>query len=135
MHWITEYIGLPWRDCAYSPAAYCCYGLARAVLPRHYGIDPEHLPLTTLRHDQHQAIQVLSREMILRHWQPIDAIEDGCGVMLRTKKTFHHIGIGVKRDGQLRILHASVGSGVSLDKPAQLLRLGWKEIKYYRYGR
>jgi hypothetical protein len=113
MHWTSAYIGRPWELGAEGPAAFDCWGLARAVQRDHYARELPQLRVATERlkegDEQLRVLLDLMRHTgwrLLPDWQ---TMEDG-DLLRMAAPMGPHIGIAVRLPRQaVTVLHCVGG--------------------------
>jgi len=127
---INDLIGKPFSDDpehAYGPDAYSCYGLLWEVY-RRFGIDipKTNISVTACRQASNQEIL----EHAARYWEPIEAPEVPCGVLIRSVHPDYanHIGIYI---GSGKMLHVTMNHNVEISR---IEAYRHKILGFYRYA-
>jgi cell wall-associated NlpC family hydrolase len=128
MSWLRDYIGKPWRADAEGPEAYDCKGLVRAVQTRVWGRD-----VPALLHPARLATWAAVRASAEHDgWRPVqDKPAEGDIVVLRGKDG-PHVGVFVRAQRRLQVLHAHGGGAVRLNLLADLLVGGYSRPEVWR---
>lgn len=115
---VADYIGLPWCAYATGPDAFDCHGIVWHGLHAYYGVDmSRYREVITDDHDGIHA--AISAEKKTGNWVPLEQPQDGCVVLMGSRRRLHHIGLWVDVNGG-RCLHSRPGAGVALDRLSQL---------------
>ena len=130
IHWSTKLLGLPWVPGGRTEKEMDCWGLLMRVYKEQLGISlPEHKNI--------DATRVLEYSGAIRKgmedWELLEKPEHLCGVALSRSKKIHHVGVYLENDGGL-ILHCHEESGVIIQTPREMAKLGWRKIEYYGYS-
>lgn len=129
-HWVNNYIGRPWGKGAQGPDAYDCYGLARDVMLRHYGVSlpPIDEDCTSLL----KMVRALSNHPGWSLFEEVDTPRGGDLVKMIKYAHPDHVGVWVDIEGG-GVLHAMRGHGVVFDTPILLNAVGWVRLGYFRF--
>lgn len=126
---INDLIGKPFEDDpdrAYGPHGYSCYGLIWEVYRRH-GIDiPKvNISVTACKQASDREIQ----DRAAREWEPIEAPEVPCGVLIQSVHPDYanHIGVYI---GKGKMVHVTMNHNVEVSRIEDYKR---KILGYYRY--
>ena len=61
------------------------------------------------------------------------AVKDGDCVLLSGTQSFSHIGVILKVNGSVGVIHCLKGSGVVFEEYSKLFQMGWRQRKLYRW--
>lgn len=131
MHWINNYVGLPWVAYARGPDAYDCWGLVLNVLSEQFNIDlPQYLSVKTDdAHGMTQALKSgLDRNLARPVIQPAHGSIACCFIIVNGKELMRHVGVYLDIDGG-GILHSYEKHTCAFDPPKKLQRL-FTRIEY-----
>ena len=128
-HWATPLIGKPWAYGAHGPDEFDCWGFVRYVQKHHYGIE---LP-SVIVPDSWLAV----RNLIAQHsehdnWVKVLNGLDGDIVMMARNKVPVHVGVAIKVNNSIGVLHCFEPSGVVFQQLPALRISGWGHVTYYR---
>lgn len=130
MHWASQYIGRPWVSGGQGPEAFDCWGFVRFVLMAHYNI---HVPELNIPESQHEASKLMLTSSELNNWTSDDDMSDGCIVMMARRTIPLHIGLCVKANNTVGVLHCAEPAGVLFQTLHGLRAAGFGRLTYYRY--
>jgi cell wall-associated NlpC family hydrolase len=128
-HWATQYIGLSWEYGGQGPEAYDCWNFVRKIQRDHFGVE---VPIIVIE-DQRQASHEMQANSELDNWQSVDVPQEGDIVMMARAKIPAHIGVCVRANNQIGVLHCIQKSGVVFTAMSMLSSNGWGSLKYYRH--
>jgi cell wall-associated NlpC family hydrolase len=128
-HWATPLIGKPWRYGAQGPDAFDCWGFVRHVQATHYGVP---LPEVEVPSTWPAVRELLEHHSEHRNWVKVDAPEDGDIVMMARSKIPVHVGIALRANAVIGVLHCMQPSGVVFHRLPDLRIGGWGGLSYYR---
>jgi cell wall-associated NlpC family hydrolase len=127
MHWIVQYINIPYVIGGRDRTGLDCWGLVWLVYREQFGIELPEMPgimqESTLR---------ICREMEAHRsdWLPLEATQDGCLVVMSQRRHPHHVGIWTEADGGL-IVHACPGMAVVAETKRRLQLKGFRHIHFH----
>lgn len=127
-HWAIDYVGLPWAFGAQGPEAYDCWNFVREVQKTHYGLE---LPTVEYTLDWRVAGRELEANAERDNWVQIDKPADGCVALMARSKLPVHIGVVIKANGRLGVLHCLQGAGVVFHLLTSLPGAGWGRLTYF----
>ena len=125
MHWVNDYIGLPWVAYARGPYEFDCWGLVLDVLSKQFRIDlPQYL---TVKTDDPQGMTKamlcgLQQNLAEPVKQPAHGAIACCYIVVNGKELLRHVGIYLDIDGG-GILHSYEKHACAFDHPKKLNRL------------
>jgi cell wall-associated NlpC family hydrolase len=121
-HWISSYLGLPFKPGGRGPDFYDCWGVLRLVYTREFGIDLPEFPYLTPNNFQEQ--------IAAEDWLPAPVPFDGAAVRMgTTPEHMDHVGIFVSGN----VLHSFNGRA-SVAEPLPRLRFrGYTNVQFYRH--
>ena len=131
MHWVNNYIGLPWVAYARGPDTFDCWGLVLDVLNKHFQIDlPQYL---TVKTDDPQGmteamLSGLNANLAEPVEQPVHGAIACCYIVVNGKELVRHVGIYLDIDGG-GILHSYEKHACAFDHFKKLNRL-FHRIEY-----
>ena len=133
MAWYEEYIGRPWGAVPDPPRSFTCGELVRHIMRERHGIHmPEILANAAVLRECLRDIRNPARYGL----HPLPAGERpreyDAAYLVRVSRE-DHVGLGVETGEGLMILHCQPGAGVTLDRPAELLGMGYRRIDWYRH--
>ena len=131
MHWAANYIGVPWEFGGRSIEGFDCWGLFQHIQRERYSIEVSEIELTG--YNFHNVVREFDKNEELKSWTEIGVPEDGDGVLLRMAKYPNHVGILIKDEETVGVLHTVEKSGVIFSSYQNLERAGWKVARYYRH--
>jgi len=130
-HWATAYVGKPYRHGATGPEAYDCWGLLWHVYLHQFGIE---LPLMPGISEASAACIIREIDSAAREqWAERQHPKEGYAVAMSQRTAFHHVGVCVRVNGGLSILHAMDGEQVFVESLRRLKLRGIKRIAYFRH--
>lgn len=104
-HWAAELIGKPWRSRASGPHAFDCWGLVRHVLRLRHGLEVPDV-LGGLSDAAIDVASAIKRHAQAGGWHRMpEPMADGDVVLMQGPRG-RHVGIAVRADGRLHVLHA-----------------------------
>lgn len=129
--WIDGYLGAPFRELAYGPAAFDCYGLVWHVLKHQAGIE-----LPRFDDIEYQAArinaEIQQQAGKVDDWQTVEGKPAEFDVVvLRRAGESHHVGVWLDVDGG-KVLHAT-RTGVLVTSLAALYRMNYKHYTVHRW--
>ncbi|MEO0797253.1 MAG: NlpC/P60 family protein [Verrucomicrobiota bacterium] len=128
MHWTTPLLTKPWKEHAFGPDEFDCWGLVHFAYRTQKGIDlPQYLE-TSSRAFREQGID----DSDYPQWLPIAEPEDFALVGMGMGKRIAHVGLHLHIDGGL-VLHCPESTGVVIQSVASLKKHGWRTIRFYRW--
>lgn len=130
-HWITRYLGTPYKEGGRDISGLDCWGLIRLVYHEILGISLPLLPGYTSDN-----LLSLTREIAAQidgHWDEVIKPKEFDAVAMGIGDTPHHVGLWTAADGG-RIIHTFKGRAVAAETVRQLRVQGMKYIKFYHYG-
>ena len=131
MHWVNDYIGLPWVAYARGPDKFDCWGLVLDVLSKQFQIDlPQYL---TVKTDDPQGmtesmLMALQQDLVESVNQPNHGAIACCYIVVNGQELMRHVGIYLDIDGG-GILHSYEKHTCAFDSPKKLHRL-FHRIEY-----
>jgi cell wall-associated NlpC family hydrolase len=128
-HWASDYIGGSWKFGATGPDAYDCWGFVRTVQRERYGI---HMPAVEVPATWRAANELINSHDERIHWQKVDQPKDGDLVLMARSRRPVHIGVVIRADGRLGVLHCIQPSGVVFSSMLSLPSVGWGSLTFYR---
>lgn len=137
-HWATALIGKPWRLRAEGPDEFDCWGLVRWIMLNQYGIQMPEVDID-VRDTRPEQWRML-RELVQRSgWFTVEYPAQGDVVLMRCTRE-PHVGVMVRADGKLGVLHAhglvvdGVHTGsVKFDVIDSLKRIGYGHFEFWRH--
>lgn len=136
MHWALPLIGKPWVKGATGPNSYDCWGLVCQVQRQQRGIEMKPLAVGQMLSPEHR--KNLYEQVRHSHWYAQEGGTEPAefDILLTLTKGQPHVGVLIKVDGQIRVLHA-VGTeespGAVIHSSLQELREGWGRYDLWRY--
>lgn len=125
LHWAMEYLGKPYVEGADGPDNYDCWGLVRDVCAKRIDC---HMPLLNIgRNDNREAITDA-----IKGWKKVDPPYQEYDVLLMRNKLGRHIGICIKANNRIMMLHAEVPQ-VQISEVSERGLYGYSEIQGWRY--
>ena len=131
MHWVNDYIGLPWVAYARGPYEFDCWGLVLDVLSTQFQIDlPQYLAVKT---DDPRAMtdamfSSLQQSLVEPVTQPTHGAIACYYILVDGDELLRHVGIYLDIDGG-GILHSHEKHSCAFDHPKKLNRL-FHRIEY-----
>lgn len=136
MHWVSQYIGLPYMHGGRDRAGVDCWGLVWLIYREQFSID---LPILAGMIESN-LLEVCRVIEIYKHdWTQLDKPVDGCLVTLSQTKHPHHVGIWADADGG-KLVHAcrfteTEGRNEVVAETVKTLKLkGFRNFTYLAYG-
>lgn len=130
-HWATQYIGKAWVRGAQGPDTFDCWGFVRYILSRHFNIS---VPELDIPDSQHEASKLMLNSPELQNWTQVQYMAEGYVVMMARRKVPLHIGLCIRANGQLGILHCAEPAGVLFQSLHGLQAAGFGRLTYYRHS-
>lgn len=131
MHWATELIGKPWVFGAKGPDAFDCWGLARYVQSRQYGIEMAELGYGYT--DWRASAIAVEKTEERQHWRIIKEPTEGDLILMARNKLPVHIGIWIRANREWGALHCIEGVGVTFNRAGILSVMGWGGMQFFRH--
>lgn len=128
---INSLIGKPYKDNAYGPDEFDCWGLACFVQEKLFNRQLPHV--TSSRGNLTEIIYKIRNHPERNRWKLVEEPVHGCLVELSHSKHPHHIGVWLDIDGG-GILHCQFGTGVSFDPSIILTSVGWRKVEFYDWN-
>ncbi len=136
-HWAAPYVGKPWVRGAQGPEAWDCWGLVRHVQDTVYGRQMPALQIAAA--PTAEQLEVLRDLMTSGPWHRVTDPAQG-DVMLMTGTLGPHVGVVVRADRRLKVLHADgyrddkgVDHGAVVVTPIERLHeLGYGRLQAWR---
>ena len=126
LHWALGYLGKPYLEGSNGPDNFDCWGLVRDVCAKR--IDCQ-MPLLNIgRHDNYSAVSEA-----IKGWVKVDPPYQEYDVLTMRGIFGRHVGICVKANGRVMMLHAEVPQ-VQIAEVEKLSILGYKDVQGWRYG-
>lgn len=130
-HWATDFLGKTWEAGARGPETFDCFGLLSEVYRIYFG---EILPTYPINPNDVIGIsRIISTESKGGDWFQVKEPKEFDAVGMGKKNSIHHVGIWTSADGG-KIVHASDGKSVMVQSTAELTRLGFGRIEFYRHA-
>tara|TARA_R110000737_G_scaffold344195_1_gene371077 strand:- start:350 stop:757 length:408 start_codon:yes stop_codon:yes gene_type:complete len=130
-HWATDFLGKSWEAGARGPETFDCFGLLSEVYRIYFC---EILPVYPFNP---QDVVGISRTILTESrgndWTAVNKPQEFDAVGMGKKNSIHHVGIWTNADGG-KIVHASDGKSVMIQSIAELTRLGFGRIEFYRHA-
>jgi hypothetical protein len=101
----------------------------RFVLREHYSID---VPEIEIPESQHEASKLMRTSPELNRWIQVPDMVDGQIIMMARRNVPLHIGLSVKANGYLGILHCAEPAGVIYQTIHGLQASGFGRLTHYR---
>lgn len=129
-HWALEYIGIPWKFGAAGPECFDCWNFICFIQKKHFNIDTVELAYSD---DIRLNSRLLRESNEHENWIKVtEPIEGDLIIMARNKEPMH-IGIMIKANGYLGVLHCLNHSGVIFQKLQNLPSSGWGSMQFFRH--
>ena len=131
MHWINNYVGLPWVAYARGPEAFDCWGLVLDVLSKHFDIElPQYLGVFTddavgMTHAMKSGLEL---NLAFPVTEPVHGCIACCYLLINGESLLRHVGIYLDIDGG-GILNSFEKHQCSFDHPKKMARL-FSRIEY-----
>lgn len=130
-HWAAPLIGRPYQADANGPDAFNCWGLVRWVFEHVHGIE---MPLIAVDDSQANNVAAIKRAATVSGWRPTDATTPAENdIVLMTGLEGRHVGVIVKANGSLFLLHSLERVGVCLQPLHELGRAGFRSFEFWRH--
>lgn len=130
LHWAAALIGKPYKRGAMGPDAYDCWGLVRWVFAQRYGIL---MPVVNVGDDTLDNVAAIKRASEVSGWQPVaDPTAADGDIVLMHGPEGRHVGVMVRADGLLRLLHCIDGAGVCYQPLADVQLAGFSGFVFWR---
>ncbi len=131
-HWAIGLIGLPYARGEAGPLAFDCWGLVRWVFEHVHGVP---LPVIAVDDDSANNAAAIRQAAEVSGWRPSDACQPAENdIVLMSGPDGRHIGVIVRANGGLFLLHCLEGPGVCLQPVPDLARSGFRDFTYWRRG-
>jgi cell wall-associated NlpC family hydrolase len=130
-HWIEKYLGVRWKTGGRSLAGADCWGLLRCIYESEFGIKLNEHPVPAGALANY--VKVTEHELGSGDWNETDAPADGDVVAMGKDKHFSHVGVLIRSEAGLCLLHTRHAASSHLVPLARLLEEGWDNIKFYRH--
>lgn len=126
LHWAYQYLGKPYVENTDGPDSFDCWGLVRDVCAKR--IDCE-MPLLNIgRNDNYEAVS-----KAIAGWAKVESPYEEYDVLTMKNAFGRHIGICIKANGKVVMLHAEVPQ-VQLMELNRLGQFGYKDVQGWRYS-
>lgn len=132
-HWAAPLIGLPYRRGACGPDEFFCWGLVRWVFENIHGIQMPMVAIGQVEDGTSDNVAAIKRAARVSGWRPSHTKcpeEDDIVIMTSIDGT--HVGVMVRANGGLFLLHALEGVGVCLQSLPDLALLGFRDFNFWR---
>jgi cell wall-associated NlpC family hydrolase len=129
-HWAAPLIGLSYRRGACGPDAFDCWGLVRHVFAVRWGID---MPVVAVGDGSADNVAAIKRAAEVSGWAPVadHTAADGDIVLMQGVEG-RHVGVMIRADGALRLLHCMEGAGVCTQSLAEAQMAGFMAFTFWR---
>lgn len=129
MHWAAPLIGKPHSDGGQGPDSFSCWGLVRWSFRVRHGIE---LPAIAVGEDENAV--AIKRSASASGWRPaaFPALEDDVVMMRGTAG--RHVGMMVRANGRLGLLHSQHGLGVAFQPLDDVLADGYGDHELWRFA-
>jgi cell wall-associated NlpC family hydrolase len=125
---ILSLIGLPFRWGGRGPDAYDCWGLVSACLQSlDLPVPPDLMAPTDTEEDTTKTIE---QEIASQRWLRVNPPRPGDVAAMSSHTRIHHLGLFTPWG----VLHTSNKSRAILSSEAQLRRMGYRRMEYYRWA-
>lgn len=125
LHWAYSYLGKPYVENTEGPDTYDCWGLVREICAKRIDCD---MPLLNIgRDDNYEAVT-----KAIRGWEKIEPPYQEYDILTMRTAFGRHIGICIKANGQVMLLHAEVPQ-VQVVEIQKLAQRGYKDVQGWRY--
>jgi len=130
-NWVSQYIGVPFRDHGRDPSGWDCWGLVRWCLHKHFGVTVPSL------HEKYDSVKdrkgimgAVRSEKKRQIWRKVTVAAPGDVVLIRMRGVPLHVGICVGGTDMLHVMK-SVGTVVEdFNNPI----LNTRVLGIYRYA-
>ncbi len=130
-HWAAALIRRPYQLGAAGPDAFDCWGLVRHVFSKHLGVQ---MPVVDVGVQADQAAHIRAAAQA-SGWRPVATLLPAeHDIALMQGPQGRHVGVMVRVDGNLRLLHAVAGAGVCLTTLAQARLMGFSAPAFWRHA-
>ena len=130
-HWALDLIGKPWREGACGPDAFNCWGLVQHVFLERLGIEMPQVDVTQA--DTPENAAAIRRASEVSGWRPSgDAAPKEDDIVLMMSPTGRHVGVMVRANGRLGLLHSLEGVGVCFQRLEDLPAHGFCRVEFWR---
>jgi hypothetical protein len=135
MHWATDLIGRPYRRGAHGPDEFDCWGLVRHVFATVHGIDMPVVTVGSLDDATLDNVAAIKRAAQVSGWRPSgDHTMAEHDIVLMNGLEGRHVGVMVRANGALLLLHCVEQLGVCVQPLADLARSGFTGFVFWRRG-
>jgi len=131
-HWALALIGKPYENGGEGPDAFNCWGLVRWVFGNVYGIPMPYINVgeAETRTSREAAIRAVERET---GWRAcIDTRPQDRDILLMYGPHGRHVGLALKVNGGLHVLHSLEDVGVTLTPFGELWFMCFRDITIWR---
>lgn len=133
MHWAADLIGKPYRKAACGPDAFDCWGLVRYVFEHVHGIAMPHISVGQIDDGSADNVAAIKQAAAVSGWRPSD---DGWpaehDIVLMSGIDGRHVGVMVRDNGPLMLLHSIEPMGVCVQPLGDLPRAGFTGFVFWR---
>lgn len=130
MHWAAQLIGLPYSREPVPPQSFNCWALVRWVFEHRHGII---MPAVAVDDDSADNVAAIKRAAEVSGWRPSGARTPAeHDIVLMNGLEGRHVGVMVRADGRLLLLHCIEGPGVCAQPLADLPRMGFSGFVFWR---
>lgn len=130
MHWAMNYIGKPWVSGAQGPDKFDCWGFVRYALNNHYNIQ---VPQLHIPDSQHEASKLMVNSSELSNWIETSELADGHIVMMARRTVPLHIGLCIKANHTVGVLHCAQPAGVLFQTLHGLRVAGFGRLTFFMH--
>lgn len=131
MHWAEKYHGKPYAPGAQGPAAYNCWGLARAIERDEFGRGMPQLAVEVDDLTPRALIRLIREHPGRAGWVEVARPADGDLVAMGRLHDEAHIGVWAELDGGA-VIHAVAGMGVCKHSILHVRLMGYGLVRTYR---
>ena len=133
MHWAADLIGKPYRRGACGPDDFDCWGLVRYVFEHVHGIAMPVVNVGQADADTPDNVAAIKHAAAVSGWRPSGEREPAeHDIVLMTGIEGRHVGVMVRANGALLLLHCIERVGVCAQPLADLARVGFHGFVFWR---
>jgi cell wall-associated NlpC family hydrolase len=130
LHWASALIGQSYQRGASGPDTFDCWGLVRWVFENVHGIQ---MPVIAVGQDDNMV--AIRQAVDDSGWRPTDEIEPAENdIVLMTGLEGKHVGVMVRANGSLLLLHCLEQRGVCAEPLRDLSRWGFRDFTFWRHA-